>query len=132
MLRPGDTIEYLVDVSSPPNQKGFRGQTKIIDREIPLWTAKFLFHGGKVRLYDPASPLQLEEEETEKSPDGPAEVPTVPAAPGPDTEAGTKGKSAAADKKERRTKTNGQRKTISERNQTGDAGPKKPDPKRKS
>jgi len=133
MLRPGDTIEYLVDVSSPPNQKGIRGQTKIIDREIPLWTAKFLLHGGKVRPFDPASPLQLETEEIEKSPDGPADV------PGPDTEAGTKArptngeqaKPAAADKKERRTKTNGQRKSNSERNQTGDHGPKKPDPKRR-
>ena len=126
MLRPGDTIEYLVDVSSPPNQKGIRGQTKIIDREIPLWTAKFLLHGGKVRPFDPASPLQLEEEETEKSPDGPAEV------PGPDTEAGTKVKSATADKKERRTKTNGQRKSNSERNQTNTHGSKKPDPKRRA
>ena len=57
MLKIGDTIEYLADVSSPLNQKGIRGQTKIIDREIPLWTARFLLHGGKVRLYDPASPL---------------------------------------------------------------------------
>jgi len=130
MLRLGDTIEYLVDVSSPPNQKGIRGQTKIIDREIPLWTARFLLRGGKVRLYDPASPLQLEEEETEKSPDGSAEVPG-PGAPGPDTEAGTKAKSATADKKERRTKTNGQRKSTNKRNQTGDHGPKKPDPQRR-
>lgn len=67
MLRPGDTIEYLADVSSPPNQKGIRGQTKIIDRDIPMWTAKFLLRGGKVRLFDPASPLQLEEEETKPS-----------------------------------------------------------------
>ena len=125
MLKIGDTIEYLADVSSPLNQKGIRGQTKIIDREIPLWTAKYLLRGGKVRPYDPASPLQLEEEETKKDPDGPAEV------PGPDTEAGTKAKSAAADKKERRTKTNGQRKKIIEGNQTGDHGPKKPDPKRR-
>jgi len=75
MLRPGDTIEYLDDVSSPPNQKGIRGQTKIIDRDIPMWTARFLLRAGKIRPYDPASPLQLEEEETEKGPDGPAEVP---------------------------------------------------------
>jgi len=114
MLRPGDTIEYLVDVSSPPNQKGIRGQTKIIDREIPLWTAKFLLHGGKVRPFDPASPLQLEEEESEKNPDGPAEVP---------------GPASTKVKKERRTKTNGQRK--SEGNQTGVPGSKKPDPKRR-
>jgi len=126
MLRTGDTIEYLTDVSSPPNQKGIRGQTKIIDRDISLWTAKFLLRGGKVRLYDPASPLQLEEEETEKSPEGPAEV------PGQDTEAGTKVKSATADKKERRTSTNGQRKVISKTDQAGDHGPKKPDPKRRT
>ena len=69
MLRPGETIEYLADVSSPPDQKGIRGQTKIIDRDIPMWTARFLLRAGKIRPYDPASPLQLEEEkpkETEK------------------------------------------------------------------
>jgi len=120
MLRIGDTIEYLADVSSPLNQKGIRGQTKIIDRDIPLWTAKFLLRGGTVRLYDPASPLQLEEEETEKSPDGPADI------PGPVTETETKAK------KERRTKTNDRRKKIDEGNQTGDHGPKKPDPKRRA
>jgi len=119
MLRLGDTIEYLVDVSSPPNQKGIRGQTKIIDREIPLWTARFLLHGGKVRPFDPASPLQLEEEETEKSPDDPAEHSE------PASEISTKVK------KERRTKTNGQRKKINEGNQTGDSGLKKPNPKRR-
>ena len=105
MLRPGDTIEYLADVSSPPSQKGIRGQTKIIDRDIPLWTAKFLLDGGLIRPFDPASPLQLEDEETEKSPDGPAE------------------------KKERRIKTDGRRKTIKETNQKGDHGSKKSDPK---
>lgn len=119
MLRPGDTIEYLVDVSSPPNQKGFRGQTKIIDREIPLWTAKYLLHGGLIRPYDPASPLQLEEEETKEGPDGQAEV-SGPDAPGLDSVTGTKAK------KERRTKTNGQR------NQTGDHGTGKPDSKRRT
>jgi len=119
MLRLGDTIEYLVDVSSPPNQKGIRGQTKIVDREIPQWTANFLLRGGKVRLFDPASPLQLEEEETEKSPDGPAEHSE------PASEISTKAK------KERRTKTNGQRKKIIEGNKTGDSGPKKPDSKRR-
>ena len=72
MLRTGDTIEYLADVSSPLNQKGIRGQTKIIDRDISMWTARFLLRGGKIRPYDPASPLQLEEEETKKSPDVPA------------------------------------------------------------
>ncbi len=112
MLRTGDTIEYLADVSSPPNQKGIRGQTKIIDRDIMLWTAKFLLRGGKIRLYDPASPLQLEEEETKKDPDDQAEL------PGP---ANTKVK------KERRT--NGQRKVNSKTDQAGDHGPKKPDPK---
>jgi len=125
MLRIGDTIEYLADVSSPLNQKGIRGQTKIIDREIPLWTARFLLRGGKVRLYDPASPLQLEEEETEKSPDEPAEV-LGQDAPGSVTETETKAK------KERSTNNNGQGKTINERNQTGDDGPEKPNPKRKT
>ena len=124
MLRIGDTIEYLADVSSPLNQKGIRGQTKVIDRDIPLWTARFLLRGGKVRLYDPASPLQLEEEETEKSPDEPAEV-LGQDAPGSVTETETKAK------KERRTKTNGHRKSNSERNQTGVPGSKKPDPKRR-
>jgi len=66
MLKPGDTIEYLDDVSSPPNQKGSRGQTKVIDRDIPMWTAKFLLRGGKIRPYDPASPLQLEDEENKE------------------------------------------------------------------
>jgi len=93
MLRPGDKIEYLADVSSPPNQKGIRGQTKIIDREIPMWTARFLLRGGLIRLFDPASPLQLEEEETKKGPDGPAEA---------------AGPASTKVKKERRT-TNGQR-----------------------
>lgn len=117
MLRPDDTIEYLVDVSSPPNQKGIRGQTKIIDREIPLWTAKFLLRGGLIRPFDPASPLQLEEKETEKSPDVSAEV------LGPDIVTSTKVK------KERRTKDNGRSKKISKRDQAGDHGPKKPDTK---
>ena len=101
MFNPGDTIEYLADVSSPLNQKGIRGQTKIIDRDIPMWTARFLFRGGKVRLYDPASPLQLEEEkpkETKKGPDGPAEV---------------SGPASTKVKPERRT-TNGQRKRTGE------------------
>ncbi len=125
MLRSGDKIEYLADVSSPPSQKGFKGQTKIIDRDITLWAAKFLLVGGLLRLFVPAPPLQLEEKETKKSPDGPADV------PGSDTDAGTKTKSAAADKKERRTKTNGRRKTISKTNQTNAHGSKKPDPKRR-
>lgn len=94
MLRPGDTIEYLADVSSPPDQKGIRGQTKIIDRDIPMWTAKFLFRAGKVRLYDPASPLQLEEEKTKKGPDGPAEEP---------------GPASTKVKPERRTRTDGRK-----------------------
>ena len=119
MLRTGDTIEYLADVSSPPSQKGIRGQTKIIDRDIDMWTARFLLRGGQVRLFDPASPLQIEEEETEKGPDGPAEI-------GPDAEAGTKVK------KERRTKTNGQRKKISETDKAGDDGPAKSNPKRRA
>ena len=117
MLRTGDMIEYLADVSSPPNQKGLRGQTKIIDRDIMLWTAKFLLRGGKVRLYDPASPLQLEEEETKKDPDDPAEVP---------------GPASTKVKKERRTSTNGQRKVISKTDLAGDHGPKKPNPKRRT
>ena len=120
MLRPGDTIEYLADVSSPPNQKGIRGQTKVIDRDIPLWTAKFLLDGGLIRPFDPASPLQLEEEETRESPDGPAEKPD------PDSETGTEAE------KERRTKTDGRRKAISEKNQKGDLGPEKPDSKRRA
>ena len=115
MLRPGDTIEYLEDVSSPPNQKGIRGQTKIIDRDIPMWTARFLLRGGKIRLYDPASPLQLEEEEIKNGPDGPAEA---------------AGPASTKVKPERRTKDNGRRKTISKTNQAGDHGPKKPDSKR--
>ena len=119
MLRTGDTIEYLADVSSPPSQKGIRGQTKIIDRDIDMWTARFLLRGGQVRLYDPANPLQLEEEETEKGPAGPSEL------PGPDSE-----KSTTA-KKERRTETNGQRKIFSRPDQKGDDGPKKPDSKRR-
>ena len=101
-LRPGQMIEYLADVSSPPNQKGIRGQTKIIDRDIPMWTAKFLLRGGQIRPYDPASPLQLEEEkpkETEKGPDGPAEVP---------------GPASTKVKPERRTNSNGQRKGTDE------------------
>lgn len=101
MLNPGDTIEYLDDVSSPPNQKGIRGQTKVIDRDIPLYTANFLFRGGKVRLFDPASPLQLEEEENKNGPDGPAEM------TGPESAKETK------DEKERRPDTNGRRKIIS-------------------
>jgi len=120
MLRIGDTIEYLADVRSPPNQKGVRGQTKVIDRDIPLWTAKFLLRGGLIRPFDLASPLQLEEEETEKGPDGPAEIPR------PDSE------ESNTAKKERRTKDNGQRKIYSKTNQARVPGPKKPDPKRKS
>lgn len=120
MLRLGDTIEYLADVSSPPNQKGIRGQTKIIDRDIPMWTARFLLRGGKIRPYDPASPLQLEEEETEKGPDGPAEV------PGPDSELSIKVK------KERRTKTNGRRKIFSKTDQKGVHGPEKSGPERRA
>lgn len=103
MLKPGDTIEYLEDVSSPSNQKGIRGQTKIIDRDITMWTAKFLLRGGKIRLYDPASPLQIEEEKSrkkKKGPDGPVE------APGP---ANTK------EKPERRTSSNDQRKRTNVR-----------------
>jgi len=118
MLRTGDTIEYLVDVSSPLNQKGIRGQTKVIDRHIPLWTARYLFRGGKVRLYNPASPLQLEEEKTKDGPDGPAEI------PGPD-------KKISTGKKERRTEANGQRKSNSKTNQDGDDGPEKSDSKRR-
>lgn len=125
-MRPGDTIEYLADVSSPPNQKGIRGQTKVIDRDIPLWTANFLLRGGMIRPFDPASPLQLEEEETEKGPDESAEV------PGPDSETKTKGKSAAADKKERSTSNNGQGKTIEGSGKAGDHGPAKSDPKGKA
>lgn len=113
MLRPGDTIEYLDDVSSPPDQKGVRGQTKVIDRDIPMWTAKFLLRGGKIRPYDPASPLQLEEEETEKGPDGPAEI------PGPA-------------KKERRIKSNESGKRVTETDQTSDPESKKPNPKRRA
>ena len=116
MLRPGDTIEYLADVSSPPNQKGIRGQTKVIDRDIPMWTAKFLLRGGKVRPFDPASPLQIETEE------GP-ETSTKARPPH-----GRQAKSATADKKERRTRTNGRGKTISKTDQEGDTGPEKPDP----
>jgi len=105
-LVPGQTIEYLADVSSPPNQKGIRGQTKIIDREIPMWTAKFLLRGGLIRPYDPASPLQLEEEETKKGPDGPAKE------PGP-----------ASTKPERRTSSNGRKaKSHSEADQKSDHG----------
>ncbi len=117
MLRPGDTIEYLADVSSPPSQKGIRGQTKIIDRGITMWTARFLLRGGKVRLYDPASPLQIEEE-IKKGPDGPAE------AAGP---ASTKINT------ERRT-TNEHRKStsISKTNQAGNHGTQKPNPKRRA
>lgn len=99
MFNPGDTIEYLEDVSSPPDQKGIRGQTKIIDRDIPMWTARFLLRGGKIRLFDPASPLQLEEEEIKKGPDGPAEVP---------------GPTSTKIKKERRTSSNDQRKGTGE------------------
>ena len=120
MLRTGDTIEYLADVSSPPNQKGTRGQTKVIDRDISEWTAKFLLRGGKVRLYDPASPLQLEEEETGKGPDVPAEV------PGPGSETSTKVK------KERRTKINGQRKIFNKTDQAGVPESEKPDSKRRA
>ncbi len=109
MLRLGDTIEYLVDVSSPPNQKGIRGQTKIIDREIPLWTAKYLLHSGMVRPFDPTSPLQLEEEETGKDPDVPDKT-----------------------KKERRIKTDGRRKTNIETDQAGNNGPEKSDSKRRA
>ena len=115
MLRPGDTIEYLDDVSSPPNQKGIKGQTKIIDRDIPMWTAKFLLRGGKIRPYDPASPLQLEEEETKKGPDSPADV---------------TGQASTKVKPERRTKTNGtngRKKTISKTDQAGDHGTEKSD-----
>ncbi len=115
MLRPGDTIEYLADVSSPSSQKGIRGQTKIIDRGITMWTARFLLRGGKVRLFDPASPLQLEDE-IKKGPDGPAEA---------------AGPASAKIKPERRT-TNEHRKATGERNQTSDHGPKKPDPKRRA
>jgi len=111
MLQIGDTIEYLADVGSPPSQKGIRGQVKVIDRDIPMWTAKFLLRGGKIRLYDPASPLQLEEEETKEDPAGPESVISTKA------------------EKERRTKTNGQ--STSKRNQKGDHGPKKPDPQRR-
>ena len=105
MFNIGETIEYLVDVSSPLNQKGTRGQTKIIDRDIPLWTANYLLRGGMVRLYDPASPLQLEEEKTKKSKDIPAKV------SGSNIVAGTGTKV----KKERRT--NGQREILSETDQ---------------
>lgn len=115
MLRPGDTIEYLADVSSPPSQKGIRGQTEIIDRGITMWTARFLLRGGKVRLYDPASPLQLEEE-IKKGPDGPAE---------------SAGPASTKIKSERGT-TNEHRKKPGERNQTSDDGPKKPDSKRRA
>jgi len=120
MLRPGDTIEYLKDVSSPPSQKGFKGQTKIIDRDIDIWPANFLLDGGMIRLYVPSPPLQIEEEkpkETEKAPDGPAEIPK------PASVINTKVK------KERRTKDNGRRKTISETNQAGNHGPEKSDSK---
>ena len=117
MLRTGDTIEYLADVSSPPNQKGIRGLTKVIDRDIPMWTAKFLLRGGKIRPYDPASPLQLEEEEIKKGLDGPAEMP---------------GPASTKVKKERRTKTNGGRKIFSETDQTRDNGSKKSNPKRRA
>ena len=120
MLRPGDTIEYLADVSSPPSQKGIRGQTKIIDRDISLWTAKYLLHGGMIRPFDPASPLQLEEEETREGPDGPVEK------PGPDSETGTKAK------KERITKTDDRRKTNKKADQKGDPGSKKPNSKRRA
>ena len=109
-LRPGQTIEYLADVSDPPNQRGIRGQTKIIERDIPLWTAKYLLDGGQIRPYDPASPLQLEEEkpsEKKKGPGGPVE------APGP---ANTKVKT------ERRTNSNGQRKETNERPGSEGAG----------
>lgn len=117
MLRPGDTIEYLADVSSPPSQKGIRGRTKVIDRDIPLWTAKFLLDGGLIRPFDPASPLQLEEEKTGEGPDGPAEK------PGPDSVTGTKAK------KERRIKTDGRGEVFKETDQKGDPGSKKPDTK---
>ena len=120
MLRPGDTIEYLADVSSPANQKGIRGQTKVIDRDIPLWTANFLLRGGMIRPFDPASPLQIETEETKKGPDEPAE------APGPVTETKTKSK------KERSTSTNGQGKTNGGSDKADDHGPAKSDSKRRA
>jgi hypothetical protein len=118
-LVPGQAIEYLVDVGSPPNQKGIRGQTKIIGRNIPMWTAKFLLRGGQIRPYDPDSPLQLEEEKPgkkKKGPDGPAESP---------------GPASIKVKTERRTSNDGQRKTNNEANQTGDPGPEKPGPERR-
>lgn len=101
MLRPGDTIEYLEDVSSPPSQKGIRGQTKVIAQDISMWTTKFLLSSGKVRPFDPASPLQLEEEETEKGPG----------------------------KKERRTKKHEPGKKDSATAKASDHKPKKPNPK---
>jgi len=103
-LQPGQTIEFVVDVSDPPNQRGIRGQTKIVERDISLWAAKYLLDGGQIRPYDPASPLQLEEEKPEKKkgPDGPVE------APGP---------ASTEVKKERRT--NDQRKRTDTRQGAG-------------
>lgn len=111
MLRPGDMIEYLDDVSSPPNQKGYKGQTKVIDRDIPMWTAKFLLRGGKIRPYDLASPLQIETEKTKESPDDSVDVPS-PDSVTSSVPSSTGGKSIKA-KKERRTAANGRRKIIS-------------------
>lgn len=104
MLRIGDTIEYLVDVNRPPTQKGIRGQTKIVGRDIEEWPANYLFRGGQVRIFNPDSPLQLEEEKSKKGPDGPGKKSE------PDSAAGTKVKP------ERRTKTNG-RQSNSKTNQ---------------
>ena len=173
-LRPGDTIEYLVDVSSPPNQKGIKGQTKVIDQDIPMWTTKFLLRSGKIRPYDPASPLKIEIEktpETMESSDVPRlrigdKIEYLEDVSSPPDQKGVRGETKVIDRdismwtakfllrggkirpittvssqkiekekrqtKERRTRTNGQRKTISETAQTSNLGPEKTDSKRRT
>jgi len=67
MLKAGDTIEYLAKVTSPASQKGIIGQTKVVDRDITVWTANYLLRGNYVRIYNPSSPLKIKKEKSERS-----------------------------------------------------------------
>ena len=51
-LHKGDTVEYLADISSPPAQKGARGEQRIVGETIDTFAARYLLKGGQVKKVD--------------------------------------------------------------------------------
>ena len=51
-VHKGDTVEYLADVSSPPAQKGARGEQRIVGETIEKFAARYLLKGGQVKKID--------------------------------------------------------------------------------